>query len=75
MLTGAAFVHRFGLSALGRGDGEPRIAACRIAVRDMAAVEEILVDNEVPAERVGQRLVAPPSVAFGAAIAFEAVTD
>lgn len=75
VLTGAAVAHRFGLSALGRGDGEPRIAGCRIAVRDMAAVEEIFEDNDVPAERVGRRLVVPPSAAFGAALAFEAVTD
>jgi hypothetical protein len=75
VLTSAAFVQRFGLSALGRGDGEPRIAACRIAVRDIAVVEEIFEDNEIPAERVGQRLVVPPSAAFGAALAFEAVTD
>jgi hypothetical protein len=75
VLTSAAYVTRFGLSALGRGDGEPHIAACRIAVRDMAVVEELFEENEIPAERVGQRLVVPPSAAFGAALAFEAVTD
>ena len=75
VLTEAAFVHRFGRLALGQGGSEPRIAACRIAVRDMAAVEELFRDNDIPAERVGQRLVVPPSTAFGAALAFEAVTE
>jgi hypothetical protein len=75
VLTKAAFVHRFGQSALGRDDSEPRIAVCRIAVRDLATVTEILQDNEIPAERVGQRLVVPPTTAFGVALAFEAVTE
>lgn len=75
VLTEAAFVHRFGRSALGEDGADPRIAACRIAVRDMAALEELFRDNEIAAERVGQRLVVPPSVAFGAALAFEAVTE
>jgi hypothetical protein len=75
VLTQAAFVHRFGKAALGSADGETRIAACRIAVRDMAVVQEIFQDNAIPAERVGQRLIVPPDAAFGAALAFEAVTD
>ncbi len=75
VLTRAAFIHRFGAAALGRDESEPRIAACRIAVRDLAAAAEILQDNEIAAERVGQRLVVPPTTAFGAALAFEAVTE
>jgi hypothetical protein len=75
VLSKAAFVHRFGQSALGRDDAEPRVAACRIAVRDLSVVAEILQDNEIPVERVGQRLVVPPTAAFGVALAFEAVTE
>ena len=75
VLTRAAFIHRFGTMALGDDKPEPRIAACRIAVRDLSVVTEILQDNEIAAERVGQRLVVAPAVAFGLALAFEAVTD
>ena len=75
VLTQAAFVHRFGQAALGGPDAETRVAACRIAVRDLAVVEEIFQDNQISAARVGRRLVIPPVTAFGAALAFEAVTD
>lgn len=75
VLTDAAFVHRFGAAALGAAMGEARVAACRIAVRDLGVVEEIFRDNQIAAERVGQRLVVPPTAAYGVALAFEAVTE
>jgi hypothetical protein len=75
VLTRPAFIHRFGATALGQDNPEPRIAACRIAVRDLSVVTEILQDNDIAAERVGQRLVVSPGAAFGLALAFEAVTD
>lgn len=77
ILTPLAFAHRFGRGAAGDGlDGmQPRLAACRIAVRDMALVRDLLDEAGVEFSAVGNRLVLPPSVAFGAALAFEAVTD
>ncbi|MDB5650407.1 MAG: glyoxalase [Hyphomicrobiales bacterium] len=75
ILTPVAFRYRFGEAALGEGLGEPRMAVCRIAVRDIALMADMIEESGVTFARVGNRLVVPPSAAFGAALAFEAVTD
>ncbi len=75
ILTEAAFRYRFGVAALGEGLDQPRIAACRIAVRDIGVLADILDDNGIAAEEVGNRLVLSPTTAFGVALAFEAVTE
>lgn len=75
VLTPVAFTHRFGAAALGAFGGEARLAVCRIAVRDLGVMQDILDEAGVAFESVGHRLVVPPSAARGAALAFEAVTD
>ena len=76
ILTPLAFAHRFGEAALDESRApDARIAACRILVRDMAVLEDLLNDAGVPAIRAAHRLVVPPSAASGAALAFEALTD
>ncbi|MDB5507940.1 MAG: glyoxalase [Hyphomicrobiales bacterium] len=75
ILTPVAFVHRFGEAALGTGGAGPRLCACRIAVRDLDVVADLLDEAGIAAATVGHRLIVPPSAAMGAALAFEAVTD
>lgn len=75
ILTEPAFRHRFGASALGEEGPEPRIGALRIAVRDLAVLADVLGDAGVAAERVANRIVVPPGLAFGVALAFEQATD
>ncbi len=49
-----------------------RLQAFVLAVRDLAAVETMLTDNNIPYEKRGSRLVVHKAPGQGAAIAFEA---
>lgn len=68
-----------GLSALlpsAQALAQPALVACTIAVRDLAATENLLRNNAVPFLQLssGDALV-PGAAAFGAAIAFRQTSE
>jgi hypothetical protein len=66
-----AFQRHFGVEGPDVGAGA-RIAALRIAVRDMAAAKAALREGGVAAAEVMGRLVVGPGLAMGATVVFEA---
>ncbi|MDB5546909.1 MAG: Glyoxalase [Tardiphaga sp.] len=69
VLEPAAFAERYGVVCdLGE---RAMIAALRIAVENLDAVDSILRDGEIPSHRHGALLIVPPQAAFGATLIFE----
>jgi catechol 2,3-dioxygenase-like lactoylglutathione lyase family enzyme len=70
ILSRVGFRGFFGDAAAIEADPKPRLVACRIAVGDLSATEELLRANGVPFTQTADQLVVPASAACGAVVAF-----
>jgi len=70
IMTPAGFAARFGQPAPDTARGA-RLAALRLAVRDIAAVQSMFEQAKIPTVKAGGAVVAGPSAAMGAVLVFE----